>query len=248
MTNDLYKKLNEIMKKTNSIVFFGGAGVSTNSGLLDFRSKQGLYNLKTKYGRPYEEMLSIDYFEENTDTFYQFYKEFMIKPDVLPNNAHNALAKFDNRYNNIKIVTQNIDNLHQLAGSKNVIEIHGSIYRNYCKRCHKRYDGVDYILNFKGVPKCDCGGIIRPEVTLYGENLDSDAWANAVNAFSNAEVLIIGGTSLNVYPAVNLIQYFKGKNLIIINKEKTKYDYMADYVFNDDIGQVLDKILKLDVD
>lgn len=241
----IYAELNEIMKKAKNITFFGGAGVSTNSGLLDFRSKQGLYNLQTKYGRPYEEMLSFDYFEENTDTFYKFYKEFMIKPDVLPNNAHRALALFDEKYNNINIVTQNIDNLHQLAGSKKVTEVHGSIYRNYCKKCFKRFDGIEPIIGVSGIPKCSCGGVIRPEVTLYGEGLDSGAWYDAVKAFSTAEVLIIGGTSLNVYPAVNLIQYFRGRLLIIINKEKTKYDYIANYLFNEDIGEALEKILKI---
>jgi NAD-dependent deacetylase len=242
---DIYVKLNQIMKDAKRITFFGGAGVSTNSGLLDFRSKQGLYNLKTKYGRAYEEMLSIDYFLENTETFYKFYKEFMIKPEVIPNNAHKALAIFDEKYNNINIVTQNIDNLHQLAGSKKVIEIHGSIYRNYCRKCYKRYDGIESIIGVDGVPKCSCGGVIRPDVTLYGEGLNGEAWNDAVESISNSDVLIVGGTSLNVYPAVNLIRYFKGRVLIIINKEKTKYDYIANYVFNEDIAEVLEKILSL---
>lgn len=244
MESNIYESLNQILKKANHICFFGGAGVSTNSGLLDFRSKEGLYNLESKYGRSYEEMLSIDYFHENTSTFYKFYREFMIKPNVRANKAHIALKKFNDEYNNVSIVTQNIDGLHQDAGSTNVIEIHGSIFRNYCPRCFKHYD-IDKITHSIGVPLCSCGGIIRPDVVLYGEPLESDVWYDAANAFARADVLIIGGTSLNVYPAVDLIRYYRGKCLIIINKEKTQYDHLAQFVFNEDIGEVLEKILKV---
>ena len=244
MTNDIYSSLNKIIKNASSVCFFGGAGVSTNSGLLDFRSKEGLYNLKSKYNRSYEVMLSIDYFLEDTKTFYEFYREFMIKDDVLPNKAHLALSKFENEYHNLSIVTQNIDNLHQLGGSNNVIEVHGSIYRNYCMNCFKKY-GLDVIKESKGIPKCSCGGVIRPEVTLYGEALNSRAWMDACNTFHNAEVLIIGGTSLHVYPAADLIRYYRGKCLIIINKEETPYDSYADFVFHEDIGEVLEKILEI---
>ena len=244
MINDIYSSLNKIIKNASSVCFFGGAGVSTNSGLLDFRSKEGLYNLKSKYNRSYEVMLSIDYFLEDTKTFYEFYREFMIKDDVLPNKAHLALSKFENEYHNLSIVTQNIDNLHQLGGSNNVIEVHGSIYRNYCMNCFKKY-GLDVIKESKGIPKCSCGGVIRPEVTLYGEALNSRAWMDACNAFHNAEVLIIGGTSLHVYPAADLIRYYRGKCLIIINKEETPYDSYADFVFHEDIGEVLEKILEI---
>ena len=242
MESNIYESLNQILKKANHICFFGGAGVSTNSGWLDFRSKDGLYNLESKYGRSYEEMLSIDYFYEDTSTFYKFYKEFMIKPNVRANKAHIALKKFNDEYNNVSIVTQNIDGLHQDAGSTNVIEIHGSIFRNYCPRCFKHYD-IDKITHSIGVPLCSCGGIIRPDVVLYGEPLESDVWYDAANAFARADVLIIGGTSLNVYPAVDLIRYYRGKCLIIINKEKTQYDHLAQFVFHEDIGEVLEKIL-----
>jgi NAD-dependent deacetylase len=244
MESNIYENLNQILKKANHICFFGGAGVSTNSGLLDFRSKEGLYNLESKYGRSYEEMLSIDYFYEDTSTFYKFYKEFMIKPNVRANKAHIALKKFNDEYNNVSIVTQNIDGLHQDAGSTNVIEIHGSIFRNYCPRCFKHYD-IDKITHSIGVPLCSCGGIIRPDVVLYGEPLESDVWYDAANAFARADVLIIGGTSLNVYPAVDLIRYYRGKCLIIINKEKTPYDHLAQFVFHEDIGEVLEKIMKI---
>lgn len=244
MSLDKYESLNQIIKKASNVCFFGGAGVSTGSGLLDFRSKDGLYNLESKYGRSYEEMLSIDYFYEDTSTFYKFYKEFMIKPNVRANKAHIALKKFNDEYNNVSIVTQNIDGLHQDAGSTNVIEIHGSIFRNYCPRCFKHYD-IDKITHSIGVPLCSCGGIIRPDVVLYGEPLESDVWYDAANAFARADVLIIGGTSLNVYPAVDLIRYYRGKCLIIINKEKTPYDHLAQFVFHEDIGEVLEKILKV---
>lgn len=244
MSLDIYEELKLIIKKANHICFFGGAGVSTNSGLLDFRSKDGLYNLKSKYGKSYEEMLSIDYFSSNPITFYKFYKEFMIKDNIKPNKAHYVLADYEKKYGNLSIVTQNIDGLHQLAGSTKVTEIHGTIYNNYCPRCYKHY-GIEKIINSSDLPRCSCGGIIRPDVVLYGEPLDSSSWYEAANAFHKADILIIGGTSLNVYPAVDLIQYFKGHCLIIINKEKTQYDHVANFVFNEDIGEVLEKILKL---
>lgn len=244
MSLDKYESLNQIIKKASNVCFFGGAGVSTGSGLLDFRSKDGLYNIKSKYGCSYEEMLSIDYFLKRPITFYKFYKEFMIKDGVKPNKAHYTLAKFDEVYNNLSIVTQNIDGLHQLAGSSKVTEIHGTIYNNFCPKCYKQY-GIKKIIDSDPLPRCSCGGIIRPDVILYGEQLDSISWYEAADAFSKAEVLIIGGTSLNVYPAADLIQYYKGNCLIIINKDVTPYDHLANFVFHEDIGEVLEKIMKI---
>lgn len=239
------KQINDIkniIKSSDKIVFFGGAGVSTASGLKDFRGKDGLYLLKSKYNKSYEEMLSINYFEEYPETFYKFYKEFFLqKNDIEPNKAHYVLAEFEKKHN-LKIITQNVDGLHQKAESKNVIELHGSIEKNYCVKCHKNYS-IDYVKQSIGVPYCTCGGIIRPGIVFYGEMLDVNNEINAEKAVNEADVLIVGGTSLKVYPAAGFVRLFHGKCLIIINNDYTDYDYFANYVFHEDIGNVLEKIL-----
>ena len=243
METNVYDELNHIIKRATNICFFGGAGVSTNSGLLDFRSKDGLYNIKSKYGCSYEEMLSIDYFLKRPITFYKFYKEFMIKEGIKPNKAHYALTKFDKVYNNVSIVTQNIDGLHQAAGNKNVFELHGSVLRNYCVKCHAFYD-EKFILESKEVPTCtECGGSVKPDVVLYEEGLDDDVIRGTIKAISQADTLIIGGTSLVVYPAAGLINYFRGKNLVLINKSTTSADSKANLVIHDSIGKILSEVV-----
>ena len=213
------EKLQHLIDISNNIVFFGGAGVSTESGIKDFRSKDGLYRLQSKYGRPYEEMLSHTYFMNHTDTFYQFYREFMINLDAKPNAAHEYLAKLEKR-KHLTVITQNIDGLHQMAGSKNVLELHGSIHRNICMDCGARFDLED-ILDMDNTPRCPhCGGVIKPDVVLYEEGLDQDVLYNAVNAIANADLLIVAGTSLSVYPAAGLVRYFNGRYIVVINKER----------------------------
>ena len=213
------EKLQHLIDISNNIVFFGGAGVSTESGIKDFRSKDGLYRLQSKYGRPYEEMLSHTYFMNHTDTFYQFYREFMINLDARPNSAHEYLAKLEKR-KHLTVITQNIDGLHQMAGSKNVLELHGSIHRNICMDCGARFNLKD-ILNMDNTPRCPhCGGIIKPYVVLYEEGLDQDVLYNAVDAIANADLLIVAGTSLSVYPAAGLVRYFNGTYIVVINKER----------------------------
>jgi NAD-dependent deacetylase len=238
---DKYQELNQIIKKSKNVVFFGGAGVSTASGIKDFRSKDGLYHVKSVYGEPYEVMLSRSYYYAHTDKFYDFYKNIMINKEAKPNLAHITLSNFEKQHN-LTIITQNIDGLHQEAGSKNVIELHGSVKRNYCEKCHKFYS-LDDILSLGDIPKCSCGGIIKPDVVLYEEPLDENSIYSAIKAISNADVLIVGGTSLAVYPAASYIQYFNGDTLVIINKEPTPADSSATYVFHEDIGSVLNKIL-----
>lgn len=238
---DKIEQLGKLIKESKNIVFFGGAGVSTESGIKDFRSKDGLYNLKSRYGHPYETMLSHTYFMNHTETFYEFYKEFMIK-DVKPNEAHKFLAKLEQK-KNVIVITQNIDGLHQLAGSKNVIELHGSIHRNYCMDCGEFYDLKD-ILSLKGiVPKCPhCGGIIKPDVVLYEEPLNQDAIRDAISALERADLLIVAGTSLSVYPASGLVYYFRGKNLVVINKEHLQFSEGVTLEINEPVGETLSKI------
>ena len=234
-----YEQLSEIIKNSNNIVFFGGAGVSTESNIPDFRSANGLYNAKTKFGTSPEQIISHSYFVNNTENFYRYYTENLIYKDAKPNKAHIALAKLEKIGKLKAVVTQNIDGLHQLAGSKVVYEIHGSVLRNTCMKCKKKFS-VDYILNANGVPYCDkCGAIVKPDVVLYEEGLDDDVWNGAVNAVKNAEVLIVGGTSLAVYPAAGLINIFQGKKLVLINKSETPYDNLADIVIHESIGKVL---------
>lgn len=233
------------IKQAKKIVFFGGAGVSTRSGIPDFRGKEGLYRLQSMYGVPYEVILSHSYYERNADTFFDFYKNFMIHKEAKPNDAHYALAHYEKIKSNLCIITQNIDNLHQEAGSKNVLELHGSIHRNYCEKCNKFYS-LDEILSFKGVPICSCGGRIKPDVVLYEEQLDYNVLSRSIEECSSCDVLIIGGTSLNVYPAASLVRYFKGRCLIMINKEATSQDCYANYVFHEDIAKVLPLLLDLE--
>ncbi len=219
MNSEKLNILKESIKNAKRIVFFGGAGVSTESGIKDFRSKDGLYNLKSKYGLPYETMLSHSYFRAHTETFYEFYREFMIT-DAKPNYAHEFLAQLEKDGKDVKIITQNIDGLHQLAGSKKVIELHGSIHRNYCERCGRLYD-LSIVKNSTSIPTCPiCGGEIKPDVVLYEEPLDERVVTKAMIALQEADLLIVAGTSLKVYPAAMYINYFYGNNIIVINKEK----------------------------
>lgn len=236
---DNIEKFCEITGSSENIVFFGGAGVSTESGIPDFRSVDGLYN--QQYDYPPEQILSHSFFMENTEEFYRFYRNKMIFPDVKPNTAHIKLAELEKKGVLKAVVTQNIDGLHQLAGSRKVYELHGSIHRNYCMKCRKQYD-ADYILKSEGIPRCSCGGIVKPDVVLYEEALDDSTVTGAVNAIAKADTLIIGGTSLNVYPASGLINYFRGKYLIIINMSTTPADSRADLLIHEKIGEVFSHI------
>ena len=234
------KKLKEIVDNTDNLVFFGGAGVSTESGIPDFRSEDGLYHQKYKY--PPETMLSHSFYRTHTEEFFEFYRDKLLAPDIMPNKAHYKLAQWEKEGKLKAVVTQNIDGLHQKAGSENVLELHGSVLRNYCERCGRRYDGFEVVLNAKGVPKCECGGTIKPDVVLYEEGLDQDTIQKAVYFISHADVLIIGGTSLAVYPAAGLIDYFRGSKLVLINKQATPRDGDADLVIQGPIGEVLDSV------
>lgn len=240
---DQIEEIRNKIKKAKNIVFFGGAGVSTESGIRDFRSKDGLYNIYSKYGVPYEVMLSHTYFVEHTSTFYDFYKSTMVSLGAKPNASHFALKEFEEKHHNLTIITQNIDALHSMCGSKNVIELHGSISRNFCMECHEAYN-IDEVMKQKGVPHClKCGGIIKPDVVLYEEPLDEKNLYNAYIACHDADVMIVGGTSLNVYPAANYVKNFTGETLIIINNDKTPFDEKADYVLYGNICEILPKIL-----
>lgn len=232
------EKLQEIINNSNNIVFFGGAGISTESGIPDFRSVDGLYN--QKYPVPPEAMLSHTYFINNTERFYEFYRDKMLPLSAKPNPAHLKLAELEQAGKLKAVVTQNIDGLHQAAGSKTVYELHGSIHRNYCTKCGKFYD-AQYIADGKGVPKCECSGIIKPDVVLYEEPLDSKTFSGAQNAIDSADVLIIGGTSLAVYPAAGMIRDFDG-TIVLINRDPTPADSYADLVIHDKAGEVLCKI------
>ncbi|RHT08584.1 NAD-dependent protein deacylase [Ruminococcus sp. AM36-17] len=228
-------ELQKIIDNHDNIVFFGGAGVSTESGIPDFRSKDGLYNQKYKY--PPETILSNMFFYRRPEEFFRFYRDKMICDTAKPNAAHLKLAELEHAGKVKAIVTQNIDGLHQMAGSKNVLELHGSIYRNHCKKCGREY-GLDAVKNSEGVPKCECGGIIKPDVVLYGENLNDDIMNRAAKAINEAQVLIVGGTSLSVWPAASLIDYFRGNHLIVINKTQAERDSFADLVIREPIGEV----------
>ena len=238
------ERLREIIDNSDNIVFFGGAGVSTESNIPDFRSESGLYNAQQKYGRSPEEMLSHSFFVRYTDTFFDYYKNNLIYTDAQPNKAHRALARLEEEGKLKAVITQNIDGLHQKAGSRNVFELHGSVLRNYCMDCGEFYD-LDYIMDETncegGIPKCKkCGGTVKPDVVLYEEALDDDCMMGAIRAIQQADTLIIGGTSLVVYPAAGLIRYFGGNKLVLINKQATPYDSQADLVINDSIGKVMD--------
>lgn len=239
---DKINELLKIIKESNNIVFFGGAGVSTESGIPDFRSVDGLYIQKYKY-KP-ETILSRTFFDNNTEEFYKFYKDKMLISGVKCNFSHLFLKKLEDIGKLKAVITQNIDGLHTAAGSKEVYELHGSIKRNYCMRCHKFYS-EDYIKNSEGVPHCTCGGIIKPDVVLYEEPLDETILYKSINAIRKADCLIVGGTSLQVYPAAGLIQYFKGKYIVLINKDKTSFDEYASLVIHDSIGKVFSEVDKL---
>lgn len=232
-------KLQQMIDESHSIVFFGGAGVSTESGIPDFRSVDGLYH--QKYDYPPETILSHTFYRNKTDEFYRFYKDKMLCLDAKPNAAHLKLAELEATGKLTAVVTQNIDGLHQAAGSKKVYELHGSVLRNYCENCGGFF-GAEYILNADGVPKCSCGGEIKPDVVLYEEGLDNQVLGGAIKAISEADMLIIGGTSLVVYPAAGLIDYYQGKKLVLINKAPTSRDSMADLVISGAIGEVLSQI------
>lgn len=240
MMNNI-EKLSEVIRNSNKIVFFGGAGVSTESGIPDFRSADGLYNQKYKY--PPEQIVSHTFFVYRPEEFYDFYRDRMIYTEAKPNKAHTALAKLESQGKLLGVITQNIDGLHQAAGSKNVMELHGSIHRNYCTKCGEFY-GLDKIMNSNGIPKCGkCGGIVKPDVVLYEEGLNQKILENSVKALRRAEVLIIGGTSLGVYPAAGLIHEFRGGTLVLINKTETQADKMADIIIREPIGEVLGKVV-----
>lgn len=233
------EKFQEIINKSNNIVFFGGAGVSTESGIPDFRSIDGIYNQEYDYSP--ETILSHSFFQQKTEDFYEFYKKKMIYLNAKPNAAHKKLAEFEMVGKLKAIVTQNIDGLHQIAGSKEVLELHGSIHRNYCKKCKKKFD-ANYIIKSSGIPTCECGGIIKPDVVLYEEGLDNNTITSAVEYISKADVLIVGGTSLSVYPAAGLIEYYKGDKLILINKNTTPVDNRANLLISGSICEILSKI------
>lgn len=228
--------LKKWLAESNNIVFFGGAGVSTESNIPDFRSTDGLYN--QQYAYPPETILSHTFYMRKTEEFYRFYRNKMLFPDAEPNRAHKALAKLEAEGRLKAVVTQNIDGLHQKAGSKEVMELHGSVLRNYCQRCGK-FHGIEAILHSNGIPKCECGGTIKPDVVLYEEGLDQHTIQKSVYHISNADVLIIGGTSLTVYPAAGLIDYYNGNKLVLINKSVTPMDNRADLVISGPIGEVL---------
>lgn len=234
-------QLQEIINDSDNMIFFGGAGVSTESGIPDFRSESGIFKSLEKYGHTPEYLVSHSYYMDHTEEFYSYYKENLVFTDAEPNPAHIKLAELEKAGKLKAVITQNIDGLHQKAGSENVLELHGSIHRNYCQICNKEYD-LEHILESEGIPRCECGGIIKPDVVLYEEPLNNYVMNSAVNHISDADTLIIGGTSLVVYPAAGLINYFNGNNLVLINKSETPYDNMANLVINDAIGEVLSQI------
>ena len=236
------KQLKEMIDGSNSIVFFGGAGVSTESGVPDFRSVDGLYN--QQYDYPPETILSHTFFRRNTEEFYRFYRNKMLFPKAQPNDAHKALAQLEQQGKLKAVVTQNIDGLHQAAGSREVYELHGSVHRNYCENCRKFFSLQD-IMNTSGIPKCSCGGIIKPDVVLYEEGLDRETIQKSVRAIAQADMLIIGGTSLAVYPAAGLIDYYRGNKLVLINKSTTPRDSRADLVIHEPIGEVFRQVVHI---
>lgn len=234
------EKLRGMIKNSDKIVFFGGAGVSTESGIPDFRSVDGLYNQQWDY--PPETILSHSFFMKKTEEFYRFYRAKMLCPNAEPNAAHLKLAQLEHEGKLTAVVTQNIDGLHQAAGSKKVYELHGSVLRNYCMKCGK-FHSVEFIMNSTGVPTCECGGVVKPDVVLYEEGLDDSVVNGAVNAIADADTLIIAGTSLNVYPAAGLVRYFRGNNLVIINMSPTGMDSSADLLICGRIGEVLSAVV-----
>ena len=234
-----FDRLKEIVDSSRRIVFFGGAGVSTESGIPDFRSADGLYN--QKYDYPPEEILSHTFFTRNTEEFYRFYRDKMLCLTAKPNKAHLKLAEWEREGKLLSVITQNIDGLHQAAGSVRVHELHGSVLRNYCMKCGRSF-GVEYIADSEGVPKCPCGGAIKPDVVLYEEPLPEDTVNEALRDLRSADTLIVAGTSLTVYPAASYIRYFGGDNMILINRDATAYDHIADLVIHDKVGEVLSRL------
>ena len=233
--NSKFDTLKTWVDEAQRIVFFGGAGVSTESGIPDFRSVDGLYNQKFKY--PPETIISHSFFEQRPEEFFDFYKEKMLPLGFEPNVTHKVLARWEREGKLSAVVTQNIDGLHQKAGSKNVLELHGSVLRNYCTRCHKSYS-AEFVKNSKGVPRCDCGGIVKPDVVLYEESLDQDVMGRAAMAIAGADLLIVAGTSLTVWPAAGMIRYYRGSRLVLINRDETPYDREADLVLHEKLGDV----------
>jgi len=240
LSGDKIQKLKDMLRSSKYVVFFGGAGVSTESNIPDFRSEDGIYKTLTKYGRSPEELLSHTFFMSHPEEFFDYYRNNLIFAQARPNRAHMALAELEKRSTLKSVVTQNIDGLHQMAGSREVQELHGSVYRNYCMKCQEKY-GLEYVANYpETVPKCNkCGGIVRPDVVLYEEGLDMRIVSRAVSHIQKADMLIVGGTSLAVYPAAGLIDYYSGDKLVLINKSSTPYDRRADLVINESIGKVL---------
>ena len=237
--NEKIEELANILRESNQIVFFGGAGVSTASGIPDFRSSNGLYSQKLNRHFTPEQAVSHSFFVNYPKDFYDFYKQHLIYPEAKPNNCHKALARLEEMGKLKAVVTQNIDGLHQAAGSKKVYELHGSVLRNYCMKCHAFYD-ADYVMKAEDVPKCEkCGGTVKPDVVLYEEGLDNEVISGAIRAICEADTLIIGGTSLVVYPAAGLIDYFNGKHLVLINKSTTSADRKADLIINENIAKVM---------
>ena len=232
-------QLKEWISESRRIVFFGGAGVSTESGIPDFRSVDGLYNQKFEY--PPETIISHSFYQRDPAYFFRFYREKMLPLGFEPNVTHRVLAKWEEEGKLSAVVTQNIDGLHQKAGSSRVFELHGSVLRNYCTRCHKFYP-AEFIRDSAGIPKCDCGGTVKPDVVLYEESLDQDTIENAVEAISRADLLIVAGTSLTVYPAAGLIRYYRGNRLVLINRDETPYDSYADLVFHESLGKVFSQL------
>ena len=231
--------LKELVERSERIVFFGGAGVSTESGIPDFRSNDGLYN--QKYSVPPETMLSDTYFYSHTEDFFRFYRDKMLPLDAKPNAAHKKLAEWEKEGKLLAVVTQNIDGLHQKAGSHRVYELHGSIWRNHCLSCGKSYS-AEYIKESTGVPRCTCGGIIKPDVVLYGEQLDEKTVTGAIRAISQADLLIVAGTSLSVYPAASFLEYFEGEHLVLINRDATPLDGVAEICLHEKVGEVFSKL------
>ena len=233
------KTLKQWIEESKQAVFFGGAGVSTESGIPDFRSVDGLYNQKFEY--PPETIISHSFYEQNPSYFFRFYREKMMPLGFEPNVTHKVLARLEQEGHLAAVITQNIDGLHQKAGSKTVHELHGSVLRNYCTRCHK-FHSAEFVKNAKDIPLCDCGGIVKPDVVLYEEQLNSRTMSAAIRAISKADLLIVGGTSLTVYPAAGLLQYYQGNRLVLINRDETPYDSMANLVFHTSLGEIFSQL------
>lgn len=235
-------RLSEMIGRARRMAFLGGAGLSTESGIPDFRSSNGVFAALEAYGRPPEELLSHEFFLRHPDAFFDYYRKFLIRPDAKPNPAHYALARLEQQGKLTAVITQNIDELHQRAGSRNVLELHGSVYRNHCMECGKSWP-VEAVLKADSVPRCTCGGIIKPDVVLYGEGLDPDTLTAAVKAVAEADMLLIGGTQLSVYPAAGLVDYFRGKDLAVINLSATPRDAQAALTIRRPIGEVLSAVV-----